>query len=60
MIRSLGARLAKLEHAARDERVFVVQGRTAEEHEAQIEALKASGEACESDLFICLMQFADE
>ncbi len=51
---NLERRLTRLEEtrALSNERVFIVKGRTSAEHEAEIEALKASGEASEGDLFI--------
>ena len=45
---------ARLEDAMSPRRVVVVTGHSAAEHEAQIAALKARGEASERDLIVCV------
>ncbi|WP_157091369.1 hypothetical protein [Methylobacterium nodulans] len=35
-------------------------GRTQEEHDRQIAALIAAGEAHETDLFVCVMKFSED
>jgi hypothetical protein len=54
------ARLAKLEaHSAPPSRLVVVHGHSDAEHQTQIQALQASGEASERDLFVCIMRFSE-
>ena len=54
------ARLAKLEAiSAPSSRLVVVHGHSESEHEAKMQALQASGEASERDLFVCNMRFGD-
>jgi hypothetical protein len=51
------ARLEKLEAISAPSRLVVVVRHSDAEHEAKIQALQASGEASERDLFVCIMRF---
>ena len=53
-MRGMETRLRRLEDAITPRRVVVVTGHSAAEHEAQIAALKARGEASERDLIVCV------
>ena len=51
-------RLRRLEaDRAPASRVIVVTGYPEAEHRAKVEALKASSEASDNDLFLCIMKF---
>ena len=54
------ARLAKLEAiSALPSWLVVVHGHSDAEHQAKIEALQASGQESERDLFVCIMRFSE-
>jgi len=55
----LETRLRRLEAEQTPRRVVVVTGRSDAEHSAKIEALIASSEASEPDLFICIAKFGE-
>jgi hypothetical protein len=53
------ARLRKLEaRASRKERLIVIDGGSDADFRAQIDAMKARGEATDADLIVCVRLFA--